>query len=96
MRIDAVLDLRLASTSDRGRKTPMGPGIYHGVVRFGTAQGFDMRCELAQPIRPGDRRVVGVAFLCPEEVKQFLVEGAKFTLWEGHDVGSGTVVRSYL
>lgn len=96
MRIDAVLDLHLANTSDGGRKTPMGPGIYHGVVRFGIARGFDMRCELAQPIRPGERRVVGVAFLCPEEVKQFLVEGAKFTLWAGRDVGRRTVVRSYL
>lgn len=55
-----------------------------------------MRCEVAQPIRPGERRVVGVAFLCPEEAKQFLVGGVKFTLWDGHDVGKGTVVRSYL
>jgi len=74
----------------------MGPGMYHGIVRFGTAQGFDMRCELVQAMRPGVLRVVGVAFLYPEEVKQFLVEGAKFTLWEGYDVGRGTVVRSYL
>jgi hypothetical protein len=70
--------------------------MYHGIVRFSTAQGFDMRCELVQPMRPGVRRVVEVAFFCPDDVKQLLTEGREFTLWEGRDVGRGTVVRSYL
>jgi hypothetical protein len=96
MRSDAVLDLHLADTSEGGRTTLMGPGMYHGIVRFGAAQGFDMRCELMQALAPGERRVVDVAFLCPEDVKQFLTEGREFTLWEGHDVGRGTVVRSSL
>lgn len=41
MRVDAILDLHFASTSDGGRQTPMGPGIYHGVAGFGTLQGVD-------------------------------------------------------
>jgi hypothetical protein len=74
----------------------MGPGIYHGVARFGTVKGVDLRCELTQPMKPGERRVVEGAFLCPQDVKQLLTEGREFTLWEGRDVGRGTVVRSYL
>jgi len=57
-----ILDLHLASTSDGGRQTPMGPGIYHGVIRFGSARGFDMGCEMAQSMKPGERRVVGSPF----------------------------------
>ncbi|PTR34471.1 hypothetical protein C8J98_102659 [Luteibacter sp. OK325] len=33
-------------------------------------------------MKPGGRRVVGVAFLCPQDIKPLLTEGREFTLWE--------------
>ncbi len=48
--------------------------------------------EDQQPLRPGDRAVVTVT-LTDEDTEMFFAAGQRFALWNGSDIGYGTISR---
>jgi len=48
--------------------------------------------EDQQPLRPGDRAVVTVT-LVDEDTEMFFAAGQRFSLWNGSDIGYGTISR---
>ncbi len=45
-----------------------------------------------QPLKPGDRAVVTIT-LTDEDAEMFFAAGQRFTVWNGHEIGYGTISR---
>jgi hypothetical protein len=96
MKSDARVFLQFYKTDEGGRRTPILPSIFHGNMMFDETCGYDFRTELTEAFAPGDAREVGVKFLCPEDAFPRLTKDARFVIWEGHPIGEGRVMESFI
>lgn len=93
---EARIFLRLLATEQGGRKSPLLPGVLRGVMMFDPSRGYDFRATLDTPMAPGEGRELDVRFLCPEEAVLRLTAGAPFVLWDGHPIGEGEILESFI
>jgi hypothetical protein len=97
-----IASIRLKSTAEGGRETPIAPPIHHATAFFESVPalrqfGRDCRmlvAEYGNPIPPGETvDEIALLFLYPDDVLPHLSPGVEFTLWEGKTIGTGTVLR---
>ena len=97
-----IASIRLKSTTDGGRSTPISTAVHHATAFFESVPalrkfGRDFRMlvgEHGNPILPGETvREVALLFLFPDDVLPHLFSGLEFTIWEGKIIGTGTVLR---
>ena len=99
LKADAIVRLTLRPTSDGGRKSAIPSIVYRCPVFFGDEREAANDCaffldEIQDKAEPGGPPViVSIRFLAPHLVADKLRPGAKFTLWEGRDVGEGEVLE---
>jgi hypothetical protein len=97
-RYDAVARVRLRATEAGGRRSPIGPTMFRCPVFFGDQREQANDCafffnEAGVSVAPGGPEVqVPIKFLALELVVEKLKIGARFTLWEGRDVGEAEIV----
>src|SRR4051812_13245256 len=89
-RPDAVAIVALLPSDQGGRAGPT-PADWFGCVLGVAGRNFDVRLLLDAPLRPGEARRVGLAFLNPEAARSTLGPGASFSLWEGREIGLGRI-----
>lgn len=94
MQHDAVLDVSMLSTAEPGRNGPTPPKQF-GCIFEMHGKYYDCRLDLSEtgPLSPGQRAMVPVAFLHPEDVLPYLSEGAVCSLREAHTIASVRVAR---
>jgi hypothetical protein len=96
---DAIVCLTLRATHEGGRKSAIPAIVYRCPVFFGDQRKEANDCaffldEIESKAEPGGPSVtVPVKFLALGIVANKLHPGAKFTLWEGRDVGEGEVLQ---
>ncbi len=91
---ELVADLRLYSTEEGGRKSPIPPGWGCPCsAERNTNEAWDGFPILGeQEMRPGEARRVGFVFLSGEAAALLFRRAGSFYLWEGRFIGEATVV----
>jgi len=96
IRPDLFADVTLY-TSEQGGKATAILGLWYGCPCEieGAKWAWDCRIALGHlPLRPGETRRVGIAFLSGEEAAMAIRAAGRFVLWEGRPIGEGVVVSS--
>jgi len=80
--------------SGRGGRQSALSSEYRGVLGIG-GEHFSARFEIPAglTLSPGESLEAGIQFLFPEMALPMFSVGATFTIWEGRDIGTGTVTR---
>lgn len=68
------------------RAAPLRPPARHRLFPA------EVRWADQQPLRPGDRVVVTIT-VADDDAEMFFAAGQRFTLWDGQDIGHGTISR---
>lgn len=92
MKADILIKVRFKTEIEGGRKGAI-TGSFYGCPLFVDGSGFDCRLFLDSKIELGLTYEVPVKFMNPELVLPKLYPGKIFTLWEGKDVATGTVLK---
>ena len=94
---DLLADVELLTTAAGGRRAPIGVEQYNCPFGF-AGEYFECRIDLSDhgTLAPGARARLPVKFLRPDLILDRLAPGAAFVLWEGRDIGKGTVVQVFL
>jgi hypothetical protein len=95
MEPDAIIEIRLKTTHEGGRKNAISIADRpFGCPLFVAGEAFDCRFLLEnQRLELGRTYEIPIKFLCPETAIQKLSAGAAITLWEGKDIPIGKVIR---
>lgn len=99
---DGVVQVRLKATDAGGRKAAIPPILYRCPVYFGEQREHANDCafffnEVKEEAKPGGPAVkVPIKFFIPELVTEKLKIGARFTLWEGRDIGEAEVIELFI
>ena len=81
---------------DAGGKSSAIPAVRYGCPLFINGQGFDCRLLLDQEghgLEPGATAEVPIKFLYFDLVRNLLVPGARFTLWEMRHFAEGEILQ---
>ena len=88
--------VRLLSTAEGGRRT----AILMNLREYRCPVGIDgdyfdalVVSVPPAPVSPGESAVVHMQFLSPELALPRLAPGVEITLWEGHTIATGCVLR---
>lgn len=94
MRNEAVIRVRLKTSSEGGRKTAITGSVY-GCPLFVDGQGFDCRISLeGKTLELGGTYILSVKFMNPSAVLPLLHPGKEISLWEGKEIARGIVLSS--
>lgn len=96
-----TMDPRPTDGPARGRKREYPSGVPGLLVRAPSWQRPSLQqyfpalffTDDKSPLRPGDKRVRAVVEVPDDDASGFFQAGQRFTLWDGADVGHGTVSR---
>ena len=92
---EIIADIMLLATDKGGRKTAICQGEYRGILGIGT-ENFSFRWFIPREensFMPGETRRLGIQFLVPDEALSYFPVGTRFTIWEGHIIGKGVVLK---
>ncbi|HWR58155.1 MAG TPA: hypothetical protein VN328_04630 [Thermodesulfovibrionales bacterium] len=93
MKADAIIEIRLKTTTEGGRQSAIKGGIY-ACPLFVDGEGFDCRLLIGSEIlQLGETYQVSVKFLNPDMVLPKLLPGKSITLWEGKEIATGKVLK---
>lgn len=95
MKPDAVIKIRLKTTSEGGRQGPLAIARReYGCVLLVNDEAFDCRFLVEdQLLELGGTYEIPIKFLCPELVLPKLSAATQVTIWEGKTIGVGEIVR---
>jgi hypothetical protein len=94
---DVLVKVKFYTTNDGGRSGPT-PDNFFGCFFSLNNKNYDGRLLLEGigPINPGDeKKLVPLAFLCPENIKDILKIGTKLLVHDGQCIGEATVSKIF-
>lgn len=91
---ELIVDLRLYSTDDGGKRLPLvlGYGCPCSIERD-AQEAWDGYPLVDRPMMPGEERRVGFIFMSGREAVEALSAAECFYLWEGKLIGEARIVR---
>ena len=93
MKPEILAEVSFLPTANGGRQGNTPADRFGCLVEY-QGEFFDCRLDLAAtgPIAPGSIVTVPIQFLAPHLIVPRLSPGARFTLWDGRTVATGSVV----
>jgi hypothetical protein len=95
MKSDAIILLRLLTTTEGGRRTSIQAEGYSCPIMINEQEGFDCRFVMSEPrlLELGNEYEIPVKFLDRSAALASLAEGTEVSLWEGKKIASGVVKK---